>query len=157
VPSPMPTREAVRKLLADLFARRVSMERAAAASHEHAYVADLITDEDALFAICAMDLPLSAYMGSALCQISVGVARDSLRQGKLPENLQENLREVINILSSAFNGEGMTHLRLRDMYAAGTQQFEEVTGHLSQAAARYNLNVSIDGYGDGKLTLAVVR
>ncbi len=152
----MPTREAVRKLLADLFVRRVSIGRATVA-HDHAYLAELITDEDELFAICAIDLPLAAHMGSALCQIPPGMAHDSVRRGKLPPNLEDNLREVINILSSVFNGEGMTHLRLREMRPAGIETFQALRTQLDKATARYDLHISIDGYGAGDLVLAVMR
>lgn len=153
----MPTRESVRQLLSDLLARKVNVQRSAVPLQVFQYSADLIDDEDVLLAICALDLPLSAYMGSALCQVPVGAAKECLKLGKLPPNLQENLREVVNILSSVFNGEGMPHVRLKELWPTATEPFKELNNHLTRATERYDLDVTIEGYGAGKMLLAVVR
>ena len=157
MPSPMPSRDDVRKLLADLLARDVQVTRLPNKVKEFPFVADLIDDQNELVAICACDLPFSAFSASALCGVPAGAAKDTIKAGKLEKNQQENLREVMNILSAVFNGENMPHLRLKELYPSGTAEYKDLSDKLSKPADRYDLDVSIEGYGKGNIALAVVR
>ena len=155
--SPMPSRDNVRKLLADLLARDVQVTRLPSKVKDFPFVADLIDDENQLVAICACDLPFSAFSASALCGVPAGAAKDAIKAGKLEQNQQENLREVMNILSAVFNGENMPHLRLKELYAAASPEGKDLSAKLAKPADRYDLDVNIEGYGKGNIALAVVR
>lgn len=155
--SPMPSRDDVRKLLADLLARDVQVARLPTKVKDYPFVADMIDDQNELVAICACDLPFSAFSASALCGVPAGAAKDAIKSGKLEKMQQENLREVMNILSAVFNGESMPHLRLKELYPTGSPEYKDLSAKLANPADRYDLDVSIEGYGKGKIALAVVR
>lgn len=106
-------------------------------------------------ALAVADLPLSAFIGAALGLVPVGAAKDAVAARKLPDNLAENLYEVVNVMASLFNVANAPHLKLYSLLAPGDPIPTDVAAMPSGLARRIDLAVKVPGYGDGKLSLVV--
>jgi len=111
---------------------------------------DSTTEE--LAAICSCDMAFAAYSGAAIVLVPVKRAKESIKAGKLTENLEENAFEVFNILSTFFNHNPRVHVKLDRMYAS----LDELPAEIRKAArkARFQLDFSVDikSYGMGALS-----
>ncbi|MCA9509424.1 MAG: hypothetical protein R3E88_03695 [Myxococcota bacterium] len=149
---PLPEAQAVGELLGQLVDKEVVVEKcpkvdARAASPTSVYVGD----DDAVRALCVCELELAAHLGAALGMMPVGAAKDAVAAGALPEGLQLNFREVMNICAAMLCANGSPHVRLLDAFPS-----QEAAGAAAQKVAkspakRVDYQVAIDGFGGGKL------
>jgi len=95
------------------------------------------------------DLPAAAILGAALTQIPNGAVEDAVKAGKLPDNLRENVGEVLNIAVNLF----VSHSELRLV-------LNEVLFDADAAAAAVDLpqvssvDLKVQRYGDGGMFLS---
>ena len=76
-------------------------------------------DNDTLRFVCICDLNLAASVGAALTLFPPQTVKESLKDGRLHQNLMENLHEVLDVLGNLFRGSGSSSLALRAVYAPG--------------------------------------
>ena len=89
--------DAVGQFLQDLFGFDV---QAADAPHEiesFGVSASYVNSEGKVMGHLVCDLEAAAKLGAALTQIPPGGVEDAIKSGALPDNLKENLHEVLNI------------------------------------------------------------
>jgi hypothetical protein len=148
--SSLPAPDAVARLLRDLFGKAVSPKRCGpAAAVAKMYVATYIDDRDALRGMCLCDVPLAATMGAALALIPPDAAAAAARAGKLPPEMLENFREVLNILHSQF---GAVHVRFRDLVQPAEKLPPAFTTVVTKPSARLDLEIAVAGYAGGRLS-----
>ncbi|MCZ7527728.1 MAG: hypothetical protein M5U14_15910 [Acidimicrobiia bacterium] len=156
---PMPIQEAVRDLLMDLVGRGVAVSKGEPPELEDdtvAVVADYVTDDDAVGVVCLVDLPLAAAVGGALTMVPAAVVNESVRKNRFEEEmLLENYGEVANIMTRLFNSADTPHLRWRSTYVLPTELPADVKALSEKPSARRCFDVTVEGYGDGKLVLMV--
>lgn len=155
VPAPKP----VRDLLTDLLGRNVEVVTSVPYAPMHGEPGTLavyVDDATIVRAVMVTDLPFSAYAGAAIGLVPVQGAKEAIEQRQLPQTLEENLYEVLNISASLLNAEGMPHLRLYQMYAPGNLPPTEVSNCARILGGRLDLAVEIAGYGKGRLSVVVL-
>lgn len=104
-----------------------------------------------LGAVCLADLAFAAYVGAALAMFPLPRAQESLRAGKLDEQLEENFHEVMNVISTILTrGEARERLDAVLPRVAGVPA--DAAAALAKPRARLDLEVEVTGYAKGKLT-----
>lgn len=78
-------------------------------------LASYVNDAKEVRRVLACDLGLSNSMGAAFSMIPANVAADSTKAGKLPENIQVNLYEVLNVCVNLFSDHSKERLTLNEM------------------------------------------
>lgn len=155
VPVPKP----VRDMLADLLGRNVDVSTTAPYAPQNGDAGTLavyVDDATIVRAVVVADLPFSAYAGAAIGLVPAHAAEAALEEKLLPQTLEENLYEVLNISASLLNAEGMPHLRLYQMYAPGNLPPVEISNCVRSLGGRLDLAVEIQGYGGGRLSFVVL-
>jgi hypothetical protein len=153
----LPAAKDVRDMLAGLVGRNVSVSPGAPvtpAPDRPVAVAVYVAPDMSVNALCLLDLGAAAYTAGGLALLPPGGCQDSVEEGELSALQLEALHEVVNVLSALYNVAGAPHSRLHKLYAPG----EEVAGDLAGMLAGYNridLDVEIQGYGKGSLSLVI--
>jgi hypothetical protein len=157
---PRPEAEAVQSLFAGLLGRRVvvrSSEPLRLKSVDPRTVAEYVTDDGCVQALCVCDIDLACHSGAALSMIPTGVALQGIRRHELEENLSDNFREIMNVLASLLNATGSPHLVFRSLFLPKQEVSDEVKSLLLEPPTRVDLEIEIDGYGGGKATLVIAE
>jgi hypothetical protein len=100
------------------------------------------------------DLAFASYAGAALAMFPLPRAQESLRAGKLDEQLEENFHEVMNVISTILT-RGDARERLDAVVPGLARVPAEAAALLAKPRARLDLEVEITGYAKGKLTFLV--
>ena len=155
VPAPKP----VRDMLTDLLGRNVEVVLGAPYAPQHGEPGTLgvyVDDATIVRAVMVGDMAFSAYAGAAIGLVPVHGAKEAITTERLPQALEENLYEVLNICASLLNAEGLPHLRLYQMFAPGDLPPAEVSNCARILGGRLDLSVEIAGYGKGRLSVVVL-
>lgn len=107
-----------------------------------------------LGAVCIADLGFAAYAGAALAMFTLPRAQESLRAGKLDEQLEENFHEVMNVISTILT-RGDARERLDTVVPGLARAPGEAAALIGKHRARLDLEVEIRGYEKGRLTFLV--
>ena len=118
-------------------------------------VSTYVDDGMNLHAVVGMDLPLAAYAGAALGLIPSGGAQACIEDKELSANMADNVTEVCNILSSLLNHEGLPRLRMHHTFLPGVPAPADTLGHLQAIGRRLDLNVEVQGYGQGRMAIVL--
>lgn len=141
----------LRRLLADLLGRGVTVTAVDGAVAPTG-ASWFVTDEGAPAAAIATDLALSAHLAGALSMLPPGRCEEAVAEGGLDEVLAGNLGEVFNVLGVLFNRDGGPHVKL-DGVQVGTPTGEAC--ELAAGPAGRSFEVALEGYGTGRLRVAV--
>lgn len=155
----LPLPKEIKDLFTDLLGRDVEFAAApplAPGPATPASVAVYVDDSLEISALIVCDLALSAFAGAALGLVPVGGAQDAIADGRLSENLGENLYEVLNIAASLFNAPGATHLRLYDLHPAGGPLDVNLLARALTLGQREDAQLEIAGYGSGRISIVLV-
>lgn len=149
---PLPNADAVARNLRDLLGKPVTVKPGPAlAAATVAFAAIYVDDTGATQAVGAVDLPFSAHSGAALAMIPAAVAAENVQRKKLEDSLRENLEEVVNILAGVLNVATGKHLKLAGVVVPSAVA-PEAKAIMSKPASRVDFDVTIPGYGAGKLS-----
>jgi hypothetical protein len=155
----LPPTKSVRDLLLDLLRRRIDLcpgHPYAPERGERATLAVYVDDAMRTRAVAIADLPFSAYAGAAIGLITSGSAEAAIDTKALPAPIRENLRELLNACASLLEAEGVPHVRLYEMYPPGTTPPIDVSGYARAVGRRLDLEVTVAGYGAGRLSIVLV-
>ena len=158
--TPLPPAFAVRELIAGLVGRPIDVITGGAmidpAAEDGALVGVYVDDRLALTALVLLDLPLAAHLGAALGLVPVRVARLAVDEGMLPPALAENAAELLNVIASLFNAEGVPHVKLDRVYEPRSALPADVAQWVLAYVRRTDLDMAVSGYGVGKFSLLVL-
>jgi hypothetical protein len=152
--SVLPEPKEIRDLLVELLVRDVTLGNAdawAPLPHEGAVVAEFIDDRDRVAAIAVADISFTGFVGSAIGLLPIGGARDMIDEGRLSAMVVENVYEVLNVMSSLFNKEGHTHVRIGVLHGPGGPLPGELPAIARRLTSRLDVSVEVAGYGKGRL------
>lgn len=154
---PLPPANAIATLLGDLIGRTVQATTGTAAKFEPALsaVGSYVDEAQALRAVVTCDLPVGGSLGAALVVIPPGAVDDCVKARELDDSLNENLYEVLNVLSAVFPKHGAPRLVFREL-ARGTAIADDVKAVIAKPGKRLDLDVSVAGYRKGKLSILTV-
>ncbi|MGY1803308.1 hypothetical protein ACI78T_08505 [Blastococcus sp. SYSU D00922] len=153
----LPAPKDVRDMLAGLVGRNVTVSPGAPvtpAPDRPVSVAVYVAPDMSVNALCLMDLGASAYTAGGLALLPPGGCQDAVEEGELSGMQVEALHEVVNVLSALFNTPGAPHSKLHKLYAPGEEVAADLAGMLA-AFNRVDLDVDVQGYGKGSLSLVV--
>lgn len=156
----LPSPKDVRDLLEELLGKDITVgdgTPAAAADLRKATIAVYVDDAKQAVGVGGMDLPLSAWIGSAIGLIPKGGAEACVEDGELTKMVGENVREVCNVMAALLNKEGAPHLRLEkeSCYLPGESPPADILGRMVALGARLDLAVAVAGYGSGRLWISL--
>lgn len=154
---PLPSAMAVRELLEGLIGRDIEVrtggDHVDPSGPGGAVVALYVTARQQIAALAVVDLPLAAHLGASIALVPAGGAEAAIEDGVLPPALVDNVGEVLNVMASLFNLDGGAHLRLDATYPPGTELPVDVAAWVMAFVARLDLDVTVKGYGSGRLSL----
>ncbi|WP_372716110.1 hypothetical protein [Immundisolibacter sp.] len=152
----LPTAQAVGKLIASLVGRNATAQPTQAFKQvpKGAVVAVCVDEAKKTVAIIVADVAVAAAAGASLAMIPASAAQDAARNGILPQNIADNFREVANVMTSLFTAGSGRVVRLAE-FAVGTVP-EEAGPVLAGPGGRLDLEIEVQGYGKGVLSLLVV-
>jgi two-component system, chemotaxis family, chemotaxis protein CheY len=143
------------KVLDTLLGRAVATrDSTTTVDHERAaLVWSYVFEDGGLAAAGAIDLRLAAILAAGFGLLPQGRVADALESGVLPKDLEENLREVFNILVALYTPMSDDHITLGGVWRRGVSDVSpEVADLLSCRTRRLDAVVSITGYGEGCLS-----
>jgi hypothetical protein len=155
---PLPAPKDVRDMIGGLVGKQVTVSLGAPvtpAPDRPVAVAVYVDPQMAVNALCLMDLGAAAYTGGSLALLPPGGCQDAVEEdGELSGMLLEALHEVVNVLAALFNTPGAPHSKLHKLYAPGADLPGDIEGMLA-AFNRIDLDVEVQGYGKGSLSLVI--
>lgn len=152
----LPDAKSVRDLLGVLLNRQVEVAAGDAWAPEPAdlaVLAEFVDDRLRLRALAVLDLPLAMYAGAAIGLLPPGGADDMIDARSPGAMVLENLREVLTVLASVFAVPDAGHVKMWMMRPPGTPLPADVDAACRRQVGRLDLEVTIDGYGGGRLAL----
>jgi hypothetical protein len=150
----MPLSESVQKMWSELLGRPVAVKKTTPSvfsARTPGMVGTYVFDSGKLGALGVCDLALASHAGAALTLMPAAVALESIKAGRLTDTIVENVREVLNISATLFIHELMPHVRLKDIIPLPGKTPDDVTRVMARPAARMDLELTVGGYGAGKL------
>jgi hypothetical protein len=155
--TPLPTVMDVRELLEGLLGRDVETELTSVGAdprkHPGAMVGAYVDNTLQLRAIVVVDMALSAALGAAIGLMGARLAEDVVRSELLSPALYDNAAEILNVAASLFNAEGAPHVRLHEAYAPREIIPSDVDTRLRGMARRVDIDVTVSGYGAGRMSV----
>ncbi|MGO8790707.1 MAG: hypothetical protein ACLQVL_25455 [Terriglobia bacterium] len=110
------------------------------------------SDDGKSAVVWVCDLPLASSAGAALTLVPAAVAEESVRAGKLTDVLSENIYEIFNVCTALFNQPNRPHFVLGEVAAEAPNFSAAMLASMAKPHERDDFEVSINGYGSGKLT-----
>lgn len=112
-----------------------------------------IDDQDVLRYAGLCELGLAGILGAVMGLRPPAVVAEILRTKKLDPAMQPDSREVFNVLSRSFNDANSTHVRLQSITFPPEPVLPAASMLDRAAGSRLDYNVTVQGYGSGKLSL----
>jgi hypothetical protein len=155
--SPLPAAPSVRELFEGLLGRDIDAVIGTGAVNPNeppgAVVGVYTDDRMALRAIVLLELSLAAHGGAAIALVPVAQAEGAAEDGVLPDNLYENIAEVLNVAASLFNAPDAPHVKLYQSYRPGEPIPGDVAKWVMAFVRRLDMELSIAGYGKGRISI----
>ncbi len=124
-----------------------------AATYEAAVVAAYAVDNGDLVAVCVCDLEFVLNGGAALCLIPAVEAASNVKAKRLDSVLFENSKEILNICAQLFGGTNTQRVKLASVHSKFDEAPAGVKEFIKTARVRRELQVSIAGYGTGRMAV----
>jgi hypothetical protein len=159
--SPIPDFPLVTKLFRGLLGRAVTVTASVDAqpisiNNKNTYTSLYLADKYVV-TVVVCDLPLAAASGAALALIPAPRVEEWVREGHLPDDAVENVREVFNVMASTFNESNPgVHLKLGFFFPSGHSIPGAAAGFYERNVRRMDYKVQVEGYGSGLFTVLVL-
>ena len=155
--TPLPTRAALRDLLSDLVGQPVAIAEATAQAlqpERPARGAVYRRDDGTVAALCVLDRELATAVGAGLGGLPApgAAAVEAEEDGDLGGELDEYVREVVNIVAKLLNAPGAPHVALRDVRRLPGEVPSDEASVLLTPRRRVDYRVRVDGYPQGTVT-----
>ncbi|GGI08136.1 hypothetical protein GCM10011354_27590 [Egicoccus halophilus] len=153
----MPARASYRDLLRDLLGRSVTVRGAGAQElrpERPSYLAGYRFDDGKAAAVAVADLDLAAAMAASIAMLPPMETRTQVQEaGELDEELLEFLHEVVNVAAKLMNSPTTPHVVFRELVPVPGEVAEDLVSIAREPSRRQDWHVTVDGYGEGLLTL----
>ncbi len=155
-PTPVPTAFEIRELFEGMLGRGVEWGDAKRVDPlDGAACATYVDDFGNIKAIALADIPLIARGGSAIALLPQNGAEQAVSSGLVSPPQFDNLSEILNVAASLFNKKDTVHLKLQDTFAPRETLPGDVNDLALQQGGRIDGTLSIQGYGDGRISVVV--
>ena len=149
----LPAGKAVAEFLGDLYGLSVTAVDSGDADATLAAIGEYVNDDGEVRGYVACDLNAAAKLGAALTQVPMGAVEDAVSGGSLPENLAENLFEVLNISVNLFEGSDSARIVFHRL-VTDSSEVDQLNEKVS-ACEKVVTTIDIQRYGNGNLVIAV--
>lgn len=159
VPPALPPTMLVRDALQDMLGRDVQVapsEPWAPTLHDTGAIAVYVDDGYRLRALICCSLELSVALGAAIALIPPKAAASIVEEGRLTDDMAENLNEVLNILAALFNRRNAAHVKLYALHVPGESPPADLSAQLRAFGKRSDLKIEVAGYGGGHMSIVLV-
>ena len=150
-----PSSQHLLRVLEALLARAVATRDSSGVvgPDEAALVWSYVFEDGGLAAAGALDLRLAAILAAGFGLLPAGRVAEALGAGVLPKDMEENLREVFNILVSLYTPMTDEHIRFGGVWRAGIGELPpDIRELLTCRTRRLDAIVTLPGYGEGCLS-----
>ena len=154
----LPPNMVVRETLQDLLGRDIELTPTdpwAPTLRDPGAVAVYVNDGFRPSALIACSLELAAAFSASIALVPAASVEESVAEGRLTKELEENLSEVLNVLVGFFNRQHAPHVKLHEVYPPGSPAPVEVARRLRMLGDRSDLTLTVHGYGGGQLSIVV--
>lgn len=147
--------EKMARLLSELLGRNVTatIGPIPATTALPALTASYAGDKGDLVAVCRCDLEAVLNGGAALCMIPSYEAANNLKAKRLDPVLLENFTEILNVCAQLFGGPGAQRVTLASVCPTTDRVPEKHENFIKQSRLRREVQLSITGYGNGKISV----
>jgi hypothetical protein len=155
----LPEPKEVRDLLVDLLDRPVDLVQVAPYTPEpgeRCTYCVYVDDRLSIRAIAVADLPFTAYAAGAIGLMPAHTVQEHVEAKQLPETVEENFYEVVNICASLMNAENMPHIKLHAVHGTAELAPPHVLAMSTIVGRRLDLDLTVGGYGRGRFSLVVI-
>jgi hypothetical protein len=156
VASAVPVRASVRDLLSDLLGCSTRVVDGAAqklSTERPAMLAVYRRDDGTPAAVCVSDQDFAIRAGAAIAMMPLEEAMPPGAPRELDGDLLEFFREVVNVLAKLLNSPATPHVALREVQPVPGEVLRDVAELIASPAQRCDYRVTLEGYGDGVITL----
>jgi hypothetical protein len=154
---PLPARASFRDLLRDLLGRAVQVRPGPPQELDDSvpsYLAAYRFDDGTAAACAVTDMRLSAAAAAAIGAMPPQETWAEVQEaGRLEGDLFEFLHEVVNVTAKLLNSPTTPHVVLREVAAVPGEVPGDIASIASTPRVRHDWTVTVDGYGEGSLTL----
>jgi len=148
---PLPPNADLEHLLSGLTQREVKVKAAEGAPRAPSAVALYRTDAPVIEVAALFDLELAGSLAAALTLVPAGAVREGVAAGALEESLQQNLAEVMNVLSRFVSMSGRRFALVGTWCPPGMADPAVMQAALAADETR-TVAVEVPGYPGGMLT-----
>ncbi len=155
---PVPIQEDIRDLLGELLGRGIATDKTEPLVLEEdqpGLIAAYVTADGDVGAICVCDGAFAVLVGAALVMVPANVAKEQLDAGVLDDTHVEFTHEVANIMSRLLNTPRTPHLKLDQLHQVPGELPGPVADLLAAPEFRRDFVVTIEGYGEGRVSILV--
>jgi len=153
----LPPTKNLKDLLEGMLGRDVDLDPSAKPLDSIDTVGSLIAtyrdDDFGLRALLGWSLPAGAHVGTSIGLLPAPLAKDMVADRALRADVVDNLAEVSNVMAALFDLPGNPHVRMVERFHPAATAPAELAAVLYRHADRIDLDVSVKGYGAGKLAL----
>jgi hypothetical protein len=156
VATPVPVRAALRDLLTDLLgctARVADGPRQTLTAERPAVLAVYRRDDGTVAAAAVSDQDLAVRAGAAIGMMPLDDALPAATAEGLEGDVAEFFHEVVNVMAKLLNSPTLPHVVLREVLPLPGTVPADVAALVTQPGQRSDYRVTLDGYGEGTVTL----
>lgn len=156
-PTPVPAALEVRELFEGLLGKTVEWTATSTIVDpiDGATVGSYTNDFGVVRALILCDIPLTARAGSAIALMPQTGAESAIKSGLVSVAQFDNLAEILNVAASMFNRPNAPHVRLDTTFAPRETLPAEVAKWALAPAGRIDGILTIQGYGEGRISVVV--
>lgn len=143
----LPQIEQTAKFLADLLGSEVTASECTDFdSGKVVAFGDFTDDDNATRQFVACDISAAAILGAALTGVPPTMVKETVSAGSVPENLMENLQEVLNISANIFPQSEKHRIALKEVFsdAAAVENF-----NACEDTPKVCMTIDVPKYGTG--------
>lgn len=147
----LPSLEDTAKFIGELLGAKVTAaECPGLAADSVATFADYSDDDNTTQHFIACDISSAAILGAALTGVPPSVVEETVSDGTLPDNLEENFQEVLNISTNLFPQSNQCRIALDKISqsAAAIERFES-----SIETPQIHMTIDVPRYGVGVIVI----
>jgi hypothetical protein len=155
----LPTNQSVKELFEGLLGREVTLSygrRPDMEAKPGPCTAVYVDDRNQLTTVAVMDFALTASVGAALGLVPPGGAQAAVEDGVLPDSMQENANELLNVLAGTVNDFSDVHQRLYHVHRPGEVLPSDIVPWAIAVTGRVDVTVAPKGYPTGDLSIVSV-
>lgn len=152
----VPTEDSIKSVVGGLFDKELEFEAVPCAAWnrlEPVTMAIYASDDGKPLGIFLCDVGLAAHAAAALVLLPATKSAMCAEGGYIDDELLENFHEVANVASGLFNSPSTPRVALRDLLSPPVEVPRDARPILIAPSARIQLEMSIEGYGKGRMTL----